>query len=111
MGLSPELPMSKIISFSTSHEDLVKLCAKYHCTTDELGRVMKASVLDLKHSPYYRSMDGELSAERLIEKLKRSESFSTSEETKEVLYTIFGGYVDTLKEFLIENKAVRERVI
>ena len=100
---------------------MIEFCTKYHCTTTEIGRVLKASVLDRKTSPYHRNMEGEFSAERLIEKIKKAEGYTqnedksfskyTSDETKEVLYSIFGGYVETLKEFLEHEPKIRERVI
>lgn len=45
--------MAKNVQISLNHDELIKLCSKLNCTTDELGKTLKASILDLKHSPYF----------------------------------------------------------
>jgi hypothetical protein len=99
------------ISMSMNRDSQIEFCTKYHCTTDQIGRVIKASVTDAKHSPYWRPLEGNIAAGDLITKLKRSETYDTSDETKEILYTIFGSYVETLKEFLKDKPHLRERVL
>ncbi len=103
--------MGKTISLSMSSDDQIHFCTKYHCTTDQIGRVIKASILDQKHSPYWRNMEGDVSAERMIERIKRSEQFETSEETKEILHSIFREYAGTLGAILSEDEILRSKVL
>ena len=98
------------ISMSMNKDEQIQFCTKYHCTTDQIGRILKASILNLEHSPYWRPMYGDIGVADLVTKIKRSESYNTSDETKIVLKEIFGSYIETLREFLEEKPHIRARV-
>jgi hypothetical protein len=104
--------MSKTFSVNLSNQEQIAFCTKYHCTTNNIARVFKATVTGATHSPWYRDMSmGDISALQLVLLLKRHEEFHTSGETKQVIKNVFGQYIETMKEFLDENPDIKSRVI
>ena len=45
------------IQFHANESDVIKLATKLQCTTDKISKVIKASLLERKTSPYFRELE------------------------------------------------------
>ena len=103
--------MSKTYSFYMNHSEEVAFCSKYKCTTEELGRVLKAIATNATASPYFRELDGVYDVHRLIQLVKHSEDYETSSETKELIKGIMREYILTMKELINESPNIKNIVL
>ena len=70
--------MSKNYSITLARDDMIDFCHGIHCTENEIGKVIKNSVIGAVHSPFYRKQldpgNGKPKVEKTDEQRIREES-------------------------------------
>lgn len=87
--------MSKNVQISLSHDELVEVCSKLKCVDSELGRVIKASILEKKHSEYFREFDN----------VEHDEKIPIHEQVKEMTNVELKKYIGVKRN--ADTKAIR----
>ena len=92
-------------SFYLNSKERIDFCTKYKCTTDQIGKVIKATITNAGLSPFYRDLvDYGSNEDKMKTIIKRLKANREDDRNKEIIFDFFDEFFVELTEYAQKQK-------
>mgnify|MGYP007082095970 FL=1 len=94
-------------SFYFNSKQRIDFCTKYNCTTDQIGKGIKASITNATFSPFYRELldsGSGSNGDKMKSIVKRLKANREDERNKEIIFDFFDEFFVELTEYAQKQK-------